>query len=260
MSSNSPVAWGPEISRHALSGSYKWGTLISSAALVVLSPVTYFGVNYAYTLGGPGLADIMKETPYLTYLPIGLAVILLLVGILRLLALSREWPKQVTLYKEGLLYRDNTGEKNYPWEDVASLLYYQIHHYRGIIPTGTTHQTMISMNNGAWIQVSNEFSQARQFAEKARVAFAENALPRYVADIKAGKAVQFNTQLTMDQQGINNGKKQLTWDSIEKLRVEDNKISILQNGKWSKWTSVDLMTTPHFYIFGALASHFVAVE
>lgn len=249
---------GKEIGRYSISFAHSWGTVIISIVLIALAPALYIGLPNLWSNSGPGMAQVLKETPYLQYLPVFLAGVLLLVGLIRLLVVWREWAIGVTLYERGIEYRDRQGARLLRWEDIATFTQHITrHYYYGFIPVGTTQSFTLNESTGGMIIIDERLGRHKELGEQMLLQMANLQLPQHLSDIKNGKQIEFG-KLIVDQAGVQYGNKTLPWNEVKDVHVKNGRVTIDKQGQHlGKWANLSGEDVPDAYLFLQIARQFM---
>ncbi len=245
---------GKEVSQYSVSFSHTWGAVAFSAVLVILAPVIFIGLPMFWNGLGPGMAEVIQETPFLQYLPALLGAVLLLVAFLRAFSAWREWVIGITLYERGFEYRDRQGARRLCWEDIANFTQHVTRHtYYGFIPMGTTHSFTLSDRSGGMIILDERIGHHKELGEQIMLQIANQQLPERLAAIKAGKLIEFGA-LTVDQSGIRYGNKALPWDEVKEVKIQNGRITVFkQGGMLNKWANLSGEDVPNAYVLLKIA-------
>lgn len=245
---------GKEVGRYSASFSHTWGAVAFAAVLVILAPVIFIGLPIFWSGLGPGMAEVLQVTPFLQYLPALLGGVLLLVAGLRAFGAWREWVIGVTLYERGFEYRDRQGVRHLGWQDIENFTQHITRHmYYGFIPVGSTYSFALNDRSGGTIILDERIGHHKELGEQILLQMADQQLPACLAEIRAGKLLEFGA-LAVDQSGVRYGGKALPWNEVKEVKVQNGRITVFkQGGMLNKWVSLSGEEVPNAYVFGKIA-------
>jgi hypothetical protein len=218
--------------------------------------VVYLRLSSLWVDAGVGMQEVLDSTPALQYSPLIAGVALPLMGVFSLFAAWRNWRLAVGVYEHGLEYTDRQGTRQIPWEEVEKLQQHIVRHYYLIIPVGTDYSTTVQLHGGEILSFDNRFSRTKKLGQVLQERLAAARLPQCMAEIRAGKRVEFGT-LSLDQEGIYQWDKMLKWDEVEKVTFNHKALSIAKKGsKWGSWANVKAHEIPNAALFYAIAQEF----
>ncbi|HVO71642.1 MAG TPA: DUF6585 family protein [Aggregatilineaceae bacterium] len=248
---------GQLISAHRVTFGSKWGNLIFGIVLIVLGPVIYLGLTNLWANSGAGMAEVLKTTPFLQYLPIGLGIIAVLLGLLTLIKALRNWSLAVRVYENGFEHTDRRGTKKVLWADIEGFRQQIIRYYRyAVIPAGSSYWLNIQTRQGENFTLDNRFSKIKKLAETLQQRLASVQLPKYLAELEAGQRVAFGP-LGLDRQGVYQYDKSLSWSEVGKVEFDNGQVVIKKKGSnWGNWAKLDVSLVPNAAVFVMLAQKF----
>ncbi len=249
---------GQPISSHTLAFDQKWGRLIGGIIGILLGPTLYFGLPLFWAnMNSPVLNDMIKTTPFFQYMPIGLGLIAAIMGVLSILHVLRNWKLAVHLYENGFEYTDQRGTQTVLWENVEGVRQQVIRYYQyGFIPSGTSYWINLQAQNGSNFTLDNRFSKVKKLAQTVQERMANAQLPKYLADLEAGKRIEFGS-LGFDQKGVYHFNKSLSWSEVGKVDFNSGCLVITKKGAWGSWLKASVAEIPNAVVFAVIAKRYL---
>ncbi|MGB7538136.1 MAG: DUF6585 family protein [Anaerolineales bacterium] len=231
---------GKQISVHKLSFGNKWGTVGAGIFLICLGPILFFGLPLFWSKQGAVMQVELRTSSYLTYLPLFLGAIAILVGMAQLLQVWRNWPQTVTIYEKGLEYVDRKGLRRVFWEDVEELTCHIIRRtYYYFITVGTSYYVAVKTRDGATITFDGRFQKIKKMGDLMQERAASMQLPGYLAKLESGGDIQFGP-LKVTKAAVIQGDKLLEWEKVDKFELRNRVLSIAAKGeKWGTWARLN---------------------
>jgi hypothetical protein len=172
----------------------------------------------------------------------------------------RNWRLAAALYENGLAYQSRTGIQQVAWSDVSAVWQRITRHYTNGVYTGTTHNYTIQTNTGQKIVLDDRLGKkVEELGKAVQTAVSNSLYPQYFNAIKNGQRVDFGP-LALDNQKLYAGKKELRWDEIKAVKINQGTISVQKDKGWFSWTSVAVPQVPNFFIFYELVRGYTKIE
>jgi hypothetical protein len=244
---------GQLVSSHNLKFSKKWGLVSLGVLLICLGPAAYLWLSSLWAGAGVGMQETLESTPVLGYSPLIAGIIFPLMGLYGLFGAWSHWHLAVNVYEHGLEYTDRRGTRQVLWKDVKNLHQHIVrHYYYMVIPAGTDYSVTLTLQGGEVLSFDNRLGKTKKLGQILQERLAEAHLPHYMAEIQAGKRVEFGT-LSLDREGVYQQDKALKWDEVEKVTFNHKTLSIGKKGsKWGSWASVKTHEIPNAALFYAI--------
>ncbi|MBO0781913.1 MAG: hypothetical protein J2P37_24095 [Ktedonobacteraceae bacterium] len=187
--------------------------------------------------------------------PIIIMVVLALVGLCFLLwsiiapIIYSSW--RVYVCSDGFVFAKGSEVQPTRWEHVQAVWQSVTRHYRNGIYTGTTHKYTVERSDGYKVVFDDRFKKVSDLGDTLSNKATAIMLPRVLAAYNAGNVVNFGP-LSVQLQGVSNGRELLPWSQISDFSVNQGIVSVRKEGKWLNWSSVEVAKIPNFFVFMAL--------
>lgn len=162
--------------------------------------------------------------------------------------------KNVRVYAGGLVSTTRRGSDSFRWDQISATWQQVTRHTTNGIPSGTTHIYTIQREDGRKAIFNDALSHVEQLGKTIQQQTFQHLFPRAVTSYMAGESLNFG-KLTINQQGVSNGKELIPWGDVKQVQLNQGVISISKQGRWFKWSNVTVAQTPNVFVFLQLVSH-----
>jgi hypothetical protein len=211
-----------------------------------------------------GLAFLVMAIIASSSLRFSAVIALMLIGVLGIAStlwvlvdtfLSRD--KRVYVCPAGLLYQHNGNTEAIRWDMVESFWQYVVRRYSYGIKTGSTHLYTIRRNDGVTFKFNDQLYNVEALGNIIAREITRVLWPRYFAAYQAGQSLPFGS-ISLNQQGVSNGKELLLWPQVKEITVKGGFLSIKKEGNnRSNWKIVQASKIPNVGVFMALVDYIV---
>ena len=259
-SANSPfisvVGLGQLKSEHP-SKKGKWASLIMGVLGAVAAPLflllaLWLGYD-AYTRHG------LVRVGDAVVIPLIIAAVALVIGVLALWEAWRAWPLAAVLYEDGFALNTRKGLQQVRWDQISAVWQSVTKHYYNGIYTGTTHLYTVQTKDKAKIALNDRLNKIEDLGRGVQQGASNALFPIYVQALQSGQRLSFGP-LGVDAQKLYSGKKELPWSEIKAVKIQKGVISIKKEKGWFSWASVTVPQVPNFFIFLEIISRLTKVE
>jgi hypothetical protein len=243
-------------SEHPIKGLHRWGGLalgvfltgtgIAALLCGVTSAIPEFSRGAAYALTAaciPGMIGAVS---------LGL-------GGWCLYAAWKNWGQAVAVFDRGFAFAHTGEPRSIPWGDVAEVWQSVTKHYTNGIYTGTSHLYTVRLNDDTRYKLNDKFKDIEALGSAIQKNVTQALYPKYVAALKAGSRIEFGP-LAMDYDKLYAGKKEISWNEVQSIRVRGGAVSVKKDKAWFAWTDSRVPQIPNFFVFFALLKNFTTVE
>jgi hypothetical protein len=163
--------------------------------------------------------------------------------------------KRAFVCPSGLLYQYQGKSEAIRWDQVEAVWQRVVQRYSYGIKTARTHLYTVRRYDGTTFKFNDQLYNVEALGNTIVRETTRLLQPRYIAAYQAGQTVTFG-QISLNQQGVSNGKEQLPWTQIQELKGKGGFISFQQKGSTSlKWTPVQAYKIPNVSTFVALVEY-----
>jgi hypothetical protein len=157
----------------------------------------------------------------------------------------------VYVYSEGFAFARGAKVDAFRWDNVQDIRQSITRRYVNGIYTGTYYRYTIRGIDSRQVALNNRITNIAKLGSIISDMITRVKLPEMVAAFRAGSTLNFGT-LSVNTQGVSNGKELVSWDQIKKIEVNNGIVTVKKEGKWLSWSSVQVAKIPNFFIFMAL--------
>ena len=156
----------------------------------------------------------------------------------------------------GLLYHHHGTTEAIRWDQVTSFWQRVVRRSSYGISSGSTHLYTIRRSDGATFKFNDQLYNVEALGNTIARETTRLLWPGCVASYQAGHTLPFGP-ISVNQQGVSNGKEVLSWYQIEAIKFNRGFLSIKTAGNaWRKW-NVRASTIPNVNVFMALVDTIV---
>lgn len=238
---------GPLQAEYKVHAAKNRANLLFGRLFVVMGPAILLFSGYrAFSGSGDGL----------NYVCGGVGLLLLLGGVFALWEQGRDRSLRVGVYQDGLVYTRSGKTDVVRWDEIeeARMQILSIGTRGGRGSMDTVYAYEIGRESGPALKFrfnKNSIRNIDALSATIQQEVTRRHLPRAMQSLAQGEAVQFG-KLSVDRQGIGNGKEMISWDDVEDVKVNNGTINIRKKGKWLNWSHVSVGETPNVFVFLAL--------
>jgi hypothetical protein len=221
---------------------------------VVVMFLGMFNAYQAFQQHGTSLIDDALGVPLV------IAVILFLVGILAAWVTHVNWEKAAVVYERGFAYSDRKGVQTWSWDQVASMTSAITRHYTNGIYTGTTHTYTLLDRQNRRLVLSDSIRKVEQLAKVIE----EGIFPllyQHAADqYNLGQPLNFGP-VTISKTGITIGKKNYAWVDVKQVTIRQGFLKIAKaDGGWFSGASAMVSAIPNLRVLSAILQQVVGLQ
>jgi hypothetical protein len=247
---------GSEQSQHPVKGLTLWGGIILG---IVLTGIGVASLVFGATSALPQLSSDAARALGSLCLPVLLGVGTLALGGWCLYSAWNNWGLAVAVFERGFAYARAGETRSIPWGDVAAVWQSISKHYTNGIYTGTNHLYTVRLSDDTRYKLNDKFKDIEALGSAIQKNVTQALYPKYVAALKAGSRIEFGP-LAMDYDKLYAGKKELSWNDVQSIRVRGGAVSVKKDTGWFVWTNSRVPQIPNFFVFYALLKNFTTVE
>jgi hypothetical protein len=211
-----------------------------------------FGALAVIIFTSPQDKDSMSST--LLFGLFALGCLGLVANNLRYPLLYKGW--HVYVCKEGFIF--TTGKKSEPfrWDAIAGV-WLDLKSYRQYgMNVGTTYKYTVQRNDGEKLVLDDKFMEVDALGNTITQETTLHMLPRTLEDFNAGKVITFGP-LSVDQQGVSNGKNTLSWSEVGGVVINSGRVIVTRRGKADNWLTMEVAKVPNVFVLDALVRSLV---
>jgi hypothetical protein len=187
------------------------------------------------------------------FMIIVVGAVVLLVMTLGDMFLSRD--KLVYVCPAGLLYQHNGKTDAIRWDQVEAFWQRVVRRYSYGIQTGTYHQYTIRRYDGATFKFDDHLYNVGALGDTIARETTRLLWPRFIAAYQAGQTINFG-QISLNLQGVSNGKELLPWQQVKEIKVKGGFVSIQKDDNhWLKWRTIQASKIPNVNVFLAMVDY-----
>jgi len=252
MGLGAPRAWFP-VRKWNRVGNLVMAVLLLGGALLAFLYGLY-DTYTAYLRHGPAVIDDRLLVPML------IAFVLFLLGLLAVWGAYANWNKGAALYDRGFASRDRKGLRTWTWEDVLSLTSAVTRHYTNGIYTGTTHVYTLFNRKREKLVLNDVFKNVDQLAEeieqKIFPLLYEPASEKY----NSGQSLDFGSIL-ISKTGLQIGKKTFAWAEVKDVSLQRGELKISRkDGGWFSGASISAANIPNLRVLLTIIDQVVGLK
>ena len=256
----------------------------SSSVINLGTPVRYFPVKnlnrigslvafFIFLIGAVGLFFYGIYSAYSSYqkhgisivddkliVPVIIAIVLFLLGILAGWSAFDNWNKGVLLYGQGFALRSRKGVKTWRWDEIVSMTAAVTRHYTNGIYTGTTHAYTLFNRQSEKLVLNDIFKKVEELAE----AIGQNLFPllyeRAAQEYNEGKLLTFGP-VTTSKAGIQIGKKVYPWTEVKDVSIHQGTLKVSKkDGGWFSGATASAAAIPNLRVLLAIIDQVVGLK
>ena len=167
--------------------------------------------------------------------------------------------RRAQVFDQGLVYSSSGTTQTWRWEEIAFVWQKIIRVSVNFIPAGTRYVYTIQHRNGQKIILDDGLRGIKYLGETIQQETFTRLMPLAVAAYNNGETLHFG-KLTVNQQGIGNGKETVPWNQIKGVQVNQGYVAVKREGKWLRWANVPVAGVPNFFVFMALVDQIMGVR
>lgn len=229
---------------------YKVGLTKSMRTYVILGGVgAILFATLAY-LASTSSQDNDSTSPTLVLAAFALVCLGLVIYYLIIPVIYRAW--HVYVCKEGFVFTSGKKHEPYRWDAIASVMLDIRNAKMYGINVGTSHKYTVQRNDGEKLVLNDKFIDVDALGNTVTQEATQHMLPKVMADFNAGQTITFGP-LSVNQQGVSNGKNMLPWPEVHGVFVNKGFVTVLQKGKKSSWANIQVSKVPNVFVLDALA-------
>ncbi len=161
---------------------------------------------------------------------------------------------QVYVCPGGLLYLHSGKTRAIRWDQVDAFWRKVVKTSSYGIQTGTTHRYTLRCSDGATFKFNDNIGNVEALGNTIAAETARTLWPRYIAAYQAGHTLSFG-KISLNQQGVNNGKEWLPWSQIREIQLTRGYLSLKKEGdKQGNWRVIPASEIPNVDVFMALVN------
>ena len=222
------------------------GAGLAAALFAVISAIGGFSQGAGYALGT-------------ACVPGAVSAAALALGGWSLFAAYRDWGSAVAVFHDGLAVAKWEDVRQIPWEEVTHVWQNITKHYTNGIYTGTTYKYTVQLVDDTKYTFDTKYKNIEALGKTIQTNVTQRLYPKYFAALKAGSRLEFGP-LAMDYNKLFSGKKELNWDQVQSVRIQDGYVSVKQEKGWFHWASIGVPQIPNFFVLYGLLKEFRMVE
>jgi hypothetical protein len=221
----------------------RWVSAILSAILIGAA-----GLSAIYGIYDT-LVQVAKYGPVMfsqtITVPLILAAVLFLLGVLSAVNAYQNWNKAVVTYEKGLAYCDNKGLQTWGWSEVEQFYMSITKHYHNGIYTGTSYLYTLQKADGTRLTLDNKFKQIETLGQLVGQKTVPYQYDRLLQRLRTGQAVQLGP-IQVSKDGIVFGKKSYSWGEVEQIGIQKGYLSVKKKGGgWFSGASAPVSAIPN---------------
>lgn len=192
--------------------------------------------------------------------PLIIAGLLLLFGILAAVNAYQSWNKSVVVYEKGLAYSDNKGVQTWGWHEVEWFFFSITKHYHNGIYTGTTYLYTLQKADGSKLKLDNKFKKVEALGQFVGQKVAPIQYDRLVQKLRSGQTVVLGP-IAISKDYITLGKKNYPWGEVEQVGIQKGYMNIKKKGGgWFSGASSPVSAIPNLDALFAVVNQIVKVK
>lgn len=168
--------------------------------------------------------------------------------------------RRVDVYADGFVYTGWRKSLTFCWDDVSQV--YTSPVYTGNMTRGYRSSRVanwiytVHRNDGAKAKVGG-LEGMRELGQIIQTEVTNRLLPPAIEAYRAGDEVAFGPRLGLSQQGVRVGEKLLPWADVAEVQLgQDNRVTILQQGKRLPWKSIGSHRVGNPWVLKALLNRY----
>jgi hypothetical protein len=171
----------------------------------------------------------------------------------------KHWSTAYAVFDRGLAVAEGEDARQVPWDEVTHVWQEITKHYTNGIPTGTTHKYTVELADGTKYKIDDKFKDVEALGRSIQSKVTSALFPKYMSALKAGSRLEFGP-LAIDYNKLYSGKKELPWDEVKSVRIQNGYVSVQREKGWFRWTNAGVPQIPNFFVLYALLKEFKMVE
>jgi hypothetical protein len=179
------------------------------------------------------------------FLPLVIALLLLLPGLLAIIKAITNWNKYVIVFDQGLGYSENNKIKTWYWKDVEWFYVSVTKHYNNGIHTGNTNQYTLKKVDGTELKLDNKFERIEILGQLIGQKVTPYQYINLLNKIHAGQTVKLG-RVSIHKDFLTINKKTYTWDEVDTVEIQDGYAKIKKRGGgWFSGASAPVSSIPN---------------
>ena len=123
----------------------------------------------------------------------------------------------------------------------------------------TTYGYTITTINGTKINVDSSIKEIKELIQLIQNKIYELQFPRYKEIYNRGETISFG-KLSLSQSGITEESKNIIWEDIRKIKVEDCVVRIYIKGKTFSWDSISTSEISNYFVFMSFINEIMSAK
>jgi hypothetical protein len=243
---------------YTASNSNRWVSAMLGVLLLVSAALTgiygFFDASVQVARYGPVLFDKTFVMPLI------IAALLFLAGLLLSINAALNWNKCVVLYEQGLAYNDQSGVQTWTWREVEWFYTFITKRYTSGIYSGTSYVYTLRKANGARLVLDNKFKQIELIGNSINKKVAPLQYERLIQSLRSEQTVTLG-KLSISSENISINKKSYSWGEVENVGLRRGYISIhKKNGGWFSGASAPVHDIPNLDALLAVVEHYATIK
>lgn len=222
----------------------------ASYVRTIIGAVVFLLVAVPFFIGGLTSDDTLGRTQAVL---IVFALLFFAMAIYLFYTVVQAINQRIYLFQQGIVIDKGNQVQVLPWNQVAEIWQSVTRNYRNGIYTGTTYIYTLRRADGYQIKLNNMTKHIAELGPIVAQGITRELIPRALYAIRSGQTLTF-ARLTVNLQGISNGREFLPWSQILAVDVKRGWVTIRRVGVSRAWSTITVAKLPNFLVFTTIAN------
>jgi hypothetical protein len=234
---------GPPQAEFAI-GSAQFIWLLIASVFLSLGGLALTALTIALTIwGGHGAGAVVFK------MFLG-GIVMLVGGVFLARRAYRNWGLRVLIYEVGLVRLQHRTASAFFWDEVETVWQKK---NKGNWAKFTQGKLVyiVHRQNGAELHFDDSLPEIQRLGAIIQRETLPHLLARSRDAYHAGQKVDFN-KLRISRDGISNGQETITWEQVQQIQIEEERLTINKKGNWLTWFAGVASDLPNPHVFQSL--------
>lgn len=130
---------------------------------------------------------------------------------------------QVSLWQDGFIYEKKQLRQAFRWDQIASVQGNIVHVHTG--PAPAVYRYKVRRQDGYEVTLGSVFSDIAELIDKVLEESARHLAPQELS-VASPRNIQTFTHISLDRQGISNGREALSWEEIQEFVTKNGTVTL----------------------------------
>ena len=168
-------------------------------------------------------------TGYVIFLPVVIAMLLLISGFPLLLSGFLNWKKSIVVFDKGLSYTDHNGVRDWDWGNIEWFFITITRYYHFGIHTRTRYQYILKSLSGSELKLDDRLVNIETLGQIIAQKVTPIQFRKILHATRAGQTVKLGP-ISIDKNGLGVDQRTYTWDDIDSVEIKNGYFKVRKRG------------------------------